>query len=201
MPVEPPTPLTEQLAAWQALPERIRQGDRSQVLAWDEAAAGRRPWSHLPGAGHPAGPPPAPPRTAPGRLGHWHPGGPPGGSQRSQHDRSPTPPWRCRLDDDLRRRWRAADLLGPASRAARGAARPDLGGMTDQSGRHTGLAAEGSTTRSSGPPSTASLPAACCLLWCGQTVDQLPRFAPDPRGLKPIQRPRCGRRRTEFADS
>jgi hypothetical protein len=40
MPVEPPTPLTEQLAAWQALVEGIRQGDRSQVLAWDEAAAG-----------------------------------------------------------------------------------------------------------------------------------------------------------------
>jgi hypothetical protein len=40
MPVEPPTPSTEQLAAWQALIERIRQGDRSQVLAWDAAAAG-----------------------------------------------------------------------------------------------------------------------------------------------------------------
>jgi len=40
MPVEPPTPLTEQLAVWQALVEGIRQGDRSQVLAWDEAAAG-----------------------------------------------------------------------------------------------------------------------------------------------------------------
>jgi hypothetical protein len=40
MPSEPPTPSTEQLAEWQALIERIRQGDRSQVLAWDEAAAG-----------------------------------------------------------------------------------------------------------------------------------------------------------------
>jgi hypothetical protein len=40
MPVEPPTPLTEQLAAWQALVERVRQGDRTEVLAWDEAAAG-----------------------------------------------------------------------------------------------------------------------------------------------------------------
>ena len=39
MPVEPPGPSTEQLAAWQALIERIRQGDRSQVLAWDEGAA------------------------------------------------------------------------------------------------------------------------------------------------------------------
>jgi hypothetical protein len=40
MPSEPPTPPAEQLAAWQALVERIRQGDRSQVLAWEEAAAG-----------------------------------------------------------------------------------------------------------------------------------------------------------------
>ncbi len=37
---EPPTPSAEQLADWQALVERIRQGDRSQILAWDEAAAG-----------------------------------------------------------------------------------------------------------------------------------------------------------------
>jgi hypothetical protein len=40
MPSEPPTPSAEQLAEWQALVERIRQGDRSQILAWDEAAAG-----------------------------------------------------------------------------------------------------------------------------------------------------------------
>ena len=40
MPSEPPTPSTEQLAAWQALVERIRQGDRSQLVAWEEAAAG-----------------------------------------------------------------------------------------------------------------------------------------------------------------
>jgi hypothetical protein len=40
MPVEPPGPSTERLAAWQALIERIRQGDRSQVLAWDEGPAG-----------------------------------------------------------------------------------------------------------------------------------------------------------------
>jgi hypothetical protein len=39
MPVEPPGPSTERLAAWQALIERIRQGDRAEVLAWDEAAA------------------------------------------------------------------------------------------------------------------------------------------------------------------
>ena len=39
MPVEPPTPTTERLAAWQALIERIRQGDRAEVLAWDAGAA------------------------------------------------------------------------------------------------------------------------------------------------------------------
>jgi hypothetical protein len=41
MPVEPPTPSAEQLAEWQALIERIRQGDRSQVVAWDEVGAAR----------------------------------------------------------------------------------------------------------------------------------------------------------------
>ena len=40
MPVEPPRPSAVQLADWQALVERIRQGDRSQVLGWNEAAAG-----------------------------------------------------------------------------------------------------------------------------------------------------------------
>src|SRR5215217_9737962 len=40
MPVEPPGPSTERLADWQALIERIRQGDRAEVLAWDAAAAG-----------------------------------------------------------------------------------------------------------------------------------------------------------------
>ena len=39
MPIEPPTPSADQLAQWRALIERIRQGDRSEVLAWDEAAA------------------------------------------------------------------------------------------------------------------------------------------------------------------
>jgi hypothetical protein len=37
--VEPPTPSAEQLAQWQALVELVRQGDRSQVVAWDEDAA------------------------------------------------------------------------------------------------------------------------------------------------------------------
>jgi hypothetical protein len=40
MPIEPPpTPSAEQLAPWRGLVERIRQGDRSQVVAWDEVAA------------------------------------------------------------------------------------------------------------------------------------------------------------------
>jgi hypothetical protein len=39
MPSEPPTPSAEQLADGQALVERVRQGDRSQVVAWDEVAA------------------------------------------------------------------------------------------------------------------------------------------------------------------
>ena len=39
MAIQPPLPSAEQLAAWQALLERIRQGDRSQVLAWEGTAA------------------------------------------------------------------------------------------------------------------------------------------------------------------
>jgi hypothetical protein len=39
MPAEPPPPSAQQLAHWRALIERIRQGDRSQVVAWDEVAA------------------------------------------------------------------------------------------------------------------------------------------------------------------
>jgi hypothetical protein len=38
-PAEPPTPSAQQLAQWRALLERIRQGDRSQVVAWKEVAA------------------------------------------------------------------------------------------------------------------------------------------------------------------
>jgi hypothetical protein len=38
MAIEPPMPSAEQLAQWGALVERIRQGDRSQVVAWDEVA-------------------------------------------------------------------------------------------------------------------------------------------------------------------
>ena len=39
MAIEPPTPSDEQLAQWRALVDRIRQGDRSEVVAWDEVAA------------------------------------------------------------------------------------------------------------------------------------------------------------------
>ena len=38
-PIEPSTPSAEQLAQWQALLGRIRQGDRAEVVAWDEVAA------------------------------------------------------------------------------------------------------------------------------------------------------------------
>jgi hypothetical protein len=41
MPSEPPTPSAEQLAQWRALVEGVRQGDRSQVVAWDEVTAAR----------------------------------------------------------------------------------------------------------------------------------------------------------------
>jgi hypothetical protein len=37
--IEPPPPSAEQLADWQAVIERIRQGGRSRLLAWDEAEA------------------------------------------------------------------------------------------------------------------------------------------------------------------
>jgi hypothetical protein len=40
-PIEPSTPSAEQLARWRALADRIRQGDRSEVVAWDEVAAAR----------------------------------------------------------------------------------------------------------------------------------------------------------------
>jgi succinylglutamate desuccinylase len=40
-PVELPTPSAEQLAEWHALIQRIRQGDRSQVVAWDQVTAAR----------------------------------------------------------------------------------------------------------------------------------------------------------------
>jgi len=41
MSIQPPPPSAEQLANWQALIKRIRQGDRSQVLAWDEGTAAK----------------------------------------------------------------------------------------------------------------------------------------------------------------
>jgi hypothetical protein len=39
LPVEPPEPTPEQLAEWRALVERVRDGDRSEVVPWDQAAA------------------------------------------------------------------------------------------------------------------------------------------------------------------
>src|SRR5215211_858927 len=91
---EPPSPSAEQLADWQALAERIRQGDRSQLAAWDEegVAVGspatyqvfvtqrfHQRWGR------------APPSV--GRLGRWRRRRPSGGSDRGQHDLSPAPPW------------------------------------------------------------------------------------------------------------
>jgi hypothetical protein len=40
MPAEPQPPSAQQLAQWQALIERIRQGDRSQVVPWEQADTG-----------------------------------------------------------------------------------------------------------------------------------------------------------------
>jgi hypothetical protein len=40
-PIDPSTPSAEQLAQWRALVDRIGQGDRSEVVAWDEVAAAR----------------------------------------------------------------------------------------------------------------------------------------------------------------
>ena len=40
-PIEPSTPSAEQVAQWRALVDRIRQGDRSEVVAWEEVAAAR----------------------------------------------------------------------------------------------------------------------------------------------------------------
>jgi len=39
MAIVPPTPSAEQLAEWQALVGRIRQGDRVEVVAWQEVTA------------------------------------------------------------------------------------------------------------------------------------------------------------------
>jgi hypothetical protein len=39
VPVEPPEPTPEQLAEWRVLVERVRDGDRSEVIPWDQAAA------------------------------------------------------------------------------------------------------------------------------------------------------------------
>src|ERR671912_1120118 len=132
MPVEPPGPSTERLAAWQALIERIRQGDRAEVLAWDEGAAAG------PGATYQVlvtqqarqrlrGAPPLLAGSVAGIIAVL----------RVDPTEASMIFRRRRLGDggvggDLWRRRRVADLLGPASRAAGGAAGPDLIGMTDQ---------------------------------------------------------------------
>src|SRR5918996_5752910 len=126
MPVEPPSPSTQQLAVWQALVERIRQGVRTQVLAWDEAAAGG------PGATYQV----LVTQQVHQQLRHAPPllAGSVAGilavlrvdpTEASMIFR------RRRLGDagwtvTFWRRWRVADLLGPAARAHRGAAGPDL---------------------------------------------------------------------------
>jgi hypothetical protein len=134
MAIEPPSPSAEQLAEWRALVERVRQGDRSQVVAWDEVAAAgtiasyrvlvtQRVHRRLRGAqpllvGSVAG------IIAVLRV-----------DPTEASMISPASPWRCWVDGDLRRRSWVADLLGPGAGADRGAARPDLGGMTDHTGR------------------------------------------------------------------
>src|SRR5215211_1775825 len=194
MPVEPPGPSTERLADWQALIERIRQGDRAEVLAWDAAAAG-------PGATYQVlvtqqarqrlrGAPPLLAGSVAGIIAVLRVD-----PNRGQHDLSPTPAWRCWVDGDLWRRWRVVDLLGPASRADRGAARPDLVWMTDQSGRHARSGRKGSTARSSGTAKRrllASRHAGCC----GYMVDQLLRWRRILSGAKPTPQARCWPRRT-----
>ena len=92
MSIEPPTPPAEQLADWRALIDRIRQSDRSQVLAWDEAAAARpaatyevlvtqRVHRQLRDA------PPLPAGSVAGIVAVLT-----GGSHRGQHDLPPAPP-------------------------------------------------------------------------------------------------------------
>ena len=127
--IEPPPPSAEQLADWQALIEWIRQGDRSQLLAWDEAEAVGTAAAYqvlitqlvhqrLRGA------PPLLVGSVAGIIAVLRVD-----PNRSQHDLSPAPTWRCWLDGELWARARAADLLGPSSRTDRGVARSDLGGM------------------------------------------------------------------------
>jgi hypothetical protein len=135
-PVEPPTPSAEQLAQWRTLVEGIRQGDRSQVVAWDkDAAAGtvatyqvlvtQQVHRRLRGA------PPLLAGSVAGIVAVLRVD-PTEASMIFRRCRL----GRCWLDGELWRRARAADLLGPAARAHRGVARPDLGWMTDHSAWH-----------------------------------------------------------------
>jgi hypothetical protein len=180
MPSEPPTP-PGRAACRMASLGRAHPPGRSLP----GGGLGRGPsygaWSHLPGSGHPAGPPAAPRRPAPaGRLGRWHRRRPSGRSHRSQHDLSPASPWPCWLDGDLWYRWRVADLLGPASRADRGIARPDLGGMTDHTGRHARPWVAGIGREVIGDCRSALWCHPACWLWlCVRTNG---RSAPGARG-------------------
>jgi hypothetical protein len=134
-PAEPPTPSAQQLTQWRTLVERIRQGDRSQVVAWDEASAAGTGATYQVLVTHRVASSLAMP-AVPGRHCRRHHRGASGGPNRSQHDLPPAWPWRCWVDADLRRRSRGADLLGPPRYADRGIAQSDLGGMTNQNRRH-----------------------------------------------------------------
>ena len=169
MPVEPPTPSAEQLADWQALVERIRQGDRAQVLAWDEGAAARPAATYqVLVTQQVTGGSDAPPLLAGSVAGIV-------AVLRVDPTEASMIFRRRRLGDGgwtvLRHRRRVADLLGPAARADGGAARPDLDGMTSNRW-HASCRCEGSTGRSSGRPASSGCHPSCCCCGCGQPVDQ-----------------------------
>jgi hypothetical protein len=136
MPIEPPTPSAEQLADWRALIERLRQGDRSQVLAWDEGTAAKSEGTYL---------------VLVTQQVHRRLRGAPlllAGSvagivavRRVDPTEASMILRRRRLGDGgwIRDLWGCAgnaDLLGPGAGADRGAARPRLGWMTDHTGWH-----------------------------------------------------------------
>ena len=134
----PPTPSAEQLAEWRALVDRIGQGDRSQVVAWDAVAA--------------AGPVATYQVLVTQQVRQRLRGAPPMlvGSVAGIIAVLRVDPTEASMIFRLRRLgdgwlggslwcWsRIADLLGCPSRTARGVARADLGGMTDQTRRHAG---------------------------------------------------------------
>jgi hypothetical protein len=174
MPAEPPTPSAQQLAQWRALVERIRQGDRSQVVAWDETSAADTGATYQVLVSHRV--PSAASRcpAVPGRHCRRHYRGPSGGSDRSQHDLPPAWPWRCWVDGDLWRHSGGADLLGPPRHADDRVAQSDLGGMTNQNGRHAHPGAEAPPRGHRGTPNAVSLqPVYSIVVAFEQTIDQL----------------------------